>query len=72
MKIEINSQDVIRLTGMSFSDAQEILENRPKDRTIAPSEVRDIIIAQFIIAMYNGNELDATNALNRLSYIMRS
>ena len=66
MKIEINSQDAIRLTGKSVSDAQYILDNRDKDRMIGPSEVRNLIIAQFIIAMDSGNETEAKNALNRL------
>ena len=66
MKIEINSQDAMRLTGMSLSDAQEILRNRQKDRKITPSEVRELIVAQFIIALHNGNEKDAANALYTL------
>ena len=66
MIIKIDVNDAIRLTGKSVSDAQYILDNRDKDRMIGPSEVRDLIIAQFIIAMDSGNETEAKNALNRL------
>ena len=66
MIIKIDVNDAIRLTGKSVSDAQYILDNRDKDRMIGPSEVRNLIIAQFIIAMDSGNETEAKNALNRL------